>query len=84
MSIGHQGASMSRIRQKDAYSCRLYFPGGLRNIYMWGGRRKRSAVAAEARHLGRYVWRGGTGAGAASGAQGGGASGKAPAHAARG
>ena len=25
------------------------------NIYMWGGRRKRSAVAAEARHLGRSV-----------------------------
>ena len=26
---------------------------------MWGGRRKRSAVAAEARHLGRSVWGGG-------------------------
>ena len=29
------------------------------NIYTWGGRRKRSAVAAEARHLGRSVWGGG-------------------------
>ena len=27
-------------------------------IYMWGGRRKGSAVAAEARHLGRSVWGG--------------------------
>ena len=26
------------------------------NIYTWGGRRRRSAVAAETRHLGRSVW----------------------------
>ena len=26
------------------------------NIYTWGGRRRKSAVAAEARHLGRSVW----------------------------
>ena len=34
----------------------VLFLGISPNIYTRGGRRRRSAVAAEARHLGRSVW----------------------------